>query len=207
MGQRTHKGRLYIVSAPSGTGKTTLCTSLLERVPNLRESVSFTTRKPRAGETQDVDYTFISVEEFKLMLSAGQFIEWAEVFGNYYGTSLKRIEEILASGGDVLLDIDIQGVRQIKAKHTDAVFIFILPPSMEILENRLRGRGKDSEEDILKRLKIAKKEIRECVFYDYVIVNDIFDMALNQLQSVIISNRLRADGLDYQWLEKHFDIH
>ncbi|MBF0466007.1 MAG: guanylate kinase [Nitrospirae bacterium] len=205
--QRNNKGRLYILSAPSGTGKTTLCTSLLDLVPNLKESVSFTTRKPRVGEIQDVDYTFISVEEFKLMLNGGQFIEWAEVFGNYYGTSLKRIEEILSSGGDVLLDIDIQGVRQIKAKHTDAVFIFILPPSMETLEQRLRGRGKDSEEDIIKRLLVAKKEMMECVFYDYIIVNDVLDHALNQLQSIIVSNRLRTDGIDYQWLENHFDIH
>ncbi|MEO5357817.1 MAG: guanylate kinase [Nitrospirae bacterium YQR-1] len=207
MRPKANKGRLYILSAPSGTGKTTLCSSLLSQVAELKESVSFTTRKPRAGEVQDTDYTFTTVDEFKNMLAAGMFIEWAEVFGNYYGTSIKRIDDILSTGCDVLLDIDTQGVRQIKAKHIDAVFIFILPPSLEILEKRLRGRNKDSEEDILRRLRVAREEIKECVFYDYVIVNDVFDLTLSQLKSVIISNRLRADGLDYQWLENNFGIH
>ncbi|MCG6552779.1 MAG: guanylate kinase [Candidatus Magnetominusculus sp. LBB02] len=201
-----NKGRLYIISAPSGTGKTTLCAEMLKNIPNLKESVSFTTRLPRTGERNDVDYTFVSVEAFKQMTDAGDFIEWAEVHGNYYGTSIKRIHEIQQGGGDVLLDIDVHGAKQIKSKHIDAVYIFILPPSIAALQERLNKRNLDDEATIKRRIAKAMDEINDCMFYDYILVNDNLSHAIEGLKSIILSNRLKAECLNAEWFEGRFGI-
>ncbi|MBF0458702.1 MAG: guanylate kinase [Nitrospirae bacterium] len=201
-----NKGRLYILSAPSGTGKTTLCGEILKSIPNLKESISFTTRRPRAGERNDIDYTFVSIEAFQERLHAGEFIEWAEVFGNYYGTSMKRIQEIKDSGSDVLLDIDTHGAKQIRAKHIEATYIFILPPLLETLSKRLAVRNLDDEITISRRLAKARDEIRECVYYDYILVNDDLQQAVDELKSIILSSRLRADCLNANWFETRFGI-
>ncbi|MBF0318827.1 MAG: guanylate kinase [Nitrospirae bacterium] len=199
-----NKGRLYIISAPSGTGKTTLCGEVIKRIPNLKESVSYTTRPPRSGERNDINYTFVDVETFKSMLSADEFIEWAEVHQNYYGTSIKRIKEIQESGSDVLLDIDTHGARQIRAKHIDAIYIFILAPSLETLRTRLDKRKTEDEISINRRLGKARDEIKECLFYDYIVINGDLRQAADDLTAIILSNRLRADCLDADWFEAKF---
>lgn len=206
LNEYVNKGRLYILSAPSGAGKTTLCGEILKTIPSLKESVSFTTRSPRTGEHNNIDYTFVSVDEFKEALAAGEFIEWAEVHGNYYGTSIKRIQEIQADGGDVLLDMDTHGARQIRARHIDATYIFILPPSLEMLRERLYKRNLDDEATITRRLNKAKDEIRECMYYDYIIVNDNLHHAIDGLKSIILSSRLKADCLNADWFESKFGI-
>ncbi|MBF0321294.1 MAG: guanylate kinase [Nitrospirae bacterium] len=201
-----NKGRLYILSAPSGTGKTTICGEILKTVSNLKVSVSFTTRSPRAGERNDIDYTFVSVGEFKERLAAGEFIEWAEVHGNYYGTSIKRIEEIQNEGSDILLDIDTHGAKQIRARHIDAIYIFILPPSLKTLRERLYKRNLDDEKTINRRLDKAKDEISESLYYDYIIVNNNLNEAVGGLKSIILSSRLKADCLNTGWYEAEFGI-
>lgn len=201
-----NKGRLYILSAPSGTGKTTLCCEILKSIPNLKESVSFTTRRPRSGELNDIDYSFVSISQFKEMLNAGEFIEWAEVHGNYYGTSMKRIKEIQEVGSDVLLDIDTHGAKQIRVRHIDATYIFILPPSIETLRERLIKRNLDDETTITRRLAKASDEIRECLFYDFIVVNDNLKQAVDDLKSIILSSRLRADCLNADWFETRFGV-
>jgi guanylate kinase len=190
------KGTLFIVSAPSGTGKTTLCKKLIENIPDLKESVSFTTRSPRAGEVNNVDYTFISSKQFKQKLENSEFIEYAEVFGNYYGTSQKRIEDILSSGCDVLLDIDTQGARQLKERLKNIVTIFILPPSLDVLAQRLKDRNNNTSGDIAIRLEKSKAEIKEFQNYDFLVINDELIKAYRDLESIIISNRLKRDCLD-----------
>src|SRR5262245_56432326 len=161
-------GLLFIVSAPSGTGKTTLVERLVQRVPNLRMSRSYTSRAARAGETDGVDYNFISRDRFEAMIAAGAFLEWADVFGGYYGTSIADTEAALARGEDVVLVIDVQGARQVRSRRHDAVSVFVLPPSLAILEQRLRGRSKDSDEQIARRLTVARREVTEYSTYDYV---------------------------------------
>jgi guanylate kinase len=158
---RQKRGSLFVVSAPSGTGKTTLCQKLREALPDLKFSVSYTTRKPREGEINDVHYTFVDEDEFRLMITDGEFVEWAQVHGNFYGTSKKRIEALMNEGLDVLLDIDVQGGGQIRAHFPDSVLIFVLPPSMDELKKRLSGRMTDSEDVINKRLVNAVDEIKE----------------------------------------------
>lgn len=198
------KGIMFIISAPSGTGKTTLCHKLLNTYSGLNISVSYTTRNPREGEIDGIHYFFVSEKEFNDMINADEFLEWAKVHGNLYGTSKIKINEILAQGFDVLLDIDVQGGRLIKEKITDSVMVFILPPNMKLLEERLRGRMSDSEETILQRIKKAKDEIREYKYYDYVIVNDTLEEAVIQLKSVIIAERLRVSRTDNHWITKNF---
>jgi len=158
--EKKSKGSLFIVSAPSGAGKTTLCRKLVSSLPNLQFSVSYTTRQPRRGEVNDRDYTFINRQDFRLMADKGEFIEWAEVHGALYGTSRKRLEELLESGNDVILDIDTQGAMQIKERYKEGIYIFILPPSLETLKERLKNRMTDSKEEIGKRLGRAIAEIK-----------------------------------------------
>lgn len=201
--RKKSKGSIFIVSAPSGAGKTTLCKKIVNTVDKLRQSVSFTTRKPRKGEVNGVDYSFISRGKFGKMIERGDFVEWAEVHGNLYGTSGERLENILDSGSDVILDIDTQGANQIRKSFSGGIFIFILPPSMGALRQRLENRGSNSKEDTERRLKRAADEIRDYDKYDYVIVNDILKNSLRKLESIIIAERLRNKKIDPNFIRKN----
>ena len=187
------QGTLYIVSAPSGAGKSSLIQAFIKKPQPLYDtsSVSHTTRQPRPGEVHGEHYFFVNHDEFKEMISRDAFLEHAEVFGNYYGTSREAIEQVLATGVDVFLDIDWQGAQQIRQKMPHARSIFILPPSKIELDRRLRGRGQDSEEVIAKRMAQAVAEMSHYAEYDYLIVNDDFDTALTDLKTIIRAERLR----------------
>ena len=188
------KGRLYIVSAPSGAGKTTLCSMLIKKYPAVHYSISYTTRKPRGSEVHGKEYFFVSKDEFKKMKNQNQFLEWAEVHGNYYGTSQKQIEDALNKGTDIILDIDPQGAMQLKDKTgNNATYIFITAPSLEELKNRLVNRGTDKEEHITLRLNNAKKEMEYFKDYDYLIINDATDTAFLQLESIYLAEKLRTN--------------
>ncbi len=192
---KTHmaQGTLYIVSAPSGAGKSSLIQALLKTQPlyDTQVSVSHTTRAARPGEVHGEHYFFIDKAEFQEMIARDAFLEHAEVFGNYYGTSRETIEQVLATGVDIFLDIDWQGAAQIRQRMPQARSIFILPPSKEELDRRLRGRGQDSEEVIARRMALAVAEMSHYAEYDYLIVNDDFDTALNDLKIIIRAERLR----------------
>jgi guanylate kinase len=189
---RATRGQLFIVSAPSGTGKTTLVERLVQCVPGLRMSRSYTSRLARAGEQDGVDYNFITRERFETMVREGQFLEWADVFGNYYGTATADTEAVLARGEDVVLVIDVQGARQVRSRGIETIGIFVLPPSAAALEQRLRGRSKDSEEQIRRRLEVASAEVDEYAQYEYVVVNDDIDAAVDRLQSIVKAERARV---------------
>ena len=186
-------GNLYILSAPSGAGKSSLINALLADLPRneVRLSISHTTRNPRLAEEDGVHYYFTTHAEFEALIENDHFLEWAEVFGNYYGTSLPMIEKSLEQGVDVFLDIDWQGARQIRQKVPNVKTIFILPPSREELKNRLVGRGQDSEETIAKRMAEAKSEMSHYSEFDYVIVNDDFQQALAELKAILTAERLK----------------
>lgn len=183
-------GNLYVVAAPSGAGKTTLVRLLLEREPDVHLSVSSTTRAPRVGEQHGREYNFIDVATFKAMIERQEFLEWAEVHGNFYGTSKKWITEQLAAGSDILLEIDWQGAQQVRASFPEAIGVFILPPSMEVLTERLTGRGTDSADVISRRLAAAQAEMRHVGEFDYVIINDQLAQALDDLRTVVRASRL-----------------
>ena len=183
-------GLLFVVSAASGTGKTSLVKALLDRATNLHVSVSHTTRGQRPGELNGVHYHFIAKEEFQAQIAEGGFIEYAEVFGNYYGTSQAKVKEQLAKGHDVLLEIDWQGAEQVRKLFPESIQIFILPPSQFDLRQRLSNRGTDSVEVIEHRLSCAVTDMQQYVNFDYIIVNDSFDRALHELEAVITANRL-----------------
>lgn len=186
------RGLLFIVSAPSGAGKTTLVEHLVQILPNLRMSRSYTSRPARAGERDGVDYHFVSRDEFQRMVDADAFLEWADVFGNCYGTSAADTERLLAAGQDVVLVIDVQGARQVKDHGVDHTAIFVLPPSFEVLERRLRGRSKDSEEQMQRRLATARAEASSYKAYDYVVVNDQLEPTVVRLQEIIAAERSRT---------------
>lgn len=190
------RGNLFVVSAPSGAGKTTLCQKLTETLSGIRHSTSYTTRKPRLGEINNRDYSFVSEERFKRMAQKGEFAEWAKVHGSLYGTSKKRLEAMLNEPVDVILDIDVKGASKIRNFYRDAVYIFVLPPSINALRLRLKQRMCNSPEEIKLRMITAIKELREYKKYNYVIVNNTFDEALRQLQSIVISERLRTSKID-----------
>ncbi len=185
-------GTLIVISAPSGSGKTSLAHRVLGKVSRVEFSVSHTTRSPRAGEQHGVQYFFVSVEKFEQMIQAGAFLEYAKVHGNYYGTSAEFVRRRLQAGQDVLLDIDVQGARQVKALEPEALSIFILPPSWEILESRLRERDQDSAEVIERRLEVAREEVRHFADYDYLIVNDDLETSARELQSIVLAARCRT---------------
>jgi guanylate kinase len=187
------RGQLFIVSAPSGAGKTTLVERLVEQMPNLRMSRSYTSRESRPGETDGVDYNFVSRERFEAMIAAGDFLEWADVFGNLYGTCASDTERLLADGSDVVLVIDVQGARQVRALRPGATTIFVMPPSYPVLEQRLRGRSKDSEAAILRRLQVAREEVASFVEYDFVVVNDELTAAVDRLRGIVLAERCRLD--------------
>ncbi|WGE85862.1 guanylate kinase [Actinobacillus equuli] len=188
-------GNLYILSAPSGAGKSSLINALLADLPrtDVQLSISHTTRNPRPGEEDGVHYYFTNHAEFEALIEKGHFLEWAEVFGNYYGTSLPMIEKSLAQGIDVFLDIDWQGARQIRQKLPNVKTIFILPPSRAELEKRLFGRGQDSAETIAKRMAEAISEMSHYNEFDYVLVNDDFQTALGELKSILTAERLKLE--------------
>ena len=184
-------GHLYIVAAPSGAGKTTLVRMLLENDPGIRLSISTTTRQPRPGEVDGREYFFVDVPSFLERVNQSEFLEWAEVHGNYYGTSKRWIEAEMQAGRDVLLEIDWQGAQQVRKSFQDAIGIFILPPSMEALKERLSGRGTDSAETIARRIAAAQDEMRHADEFDYVIINDDLQQALENLTSVVGASRLQ----------------
>ena len=187
-----NKGLLILISAPSGAGKTSLVNEIIDRDDLLIKSVSHTTRAKRPGEEESIDYFFTTESEFNQMVSNNDFIEHAEVFGNFYGTSKNYVEENLDSGFDVILEIDWQGARQIQSVKREAVSIFIAPPTKQELENRLRRRGKDSEETISIRMSQATSDMKKAESYNYVVVNDSFETATNQLLTIISAERLRT---------------
>ncbi|KGJ99866.1 MULTISPECIES: guanylate kinase [Pseudoalteromonas] len=184
------RGNLFILSAPSGAGKSSLINALLKKHADMKVSVSHTTRAPRPGENDAEHYHFVSVDEFKALIAKDDFFEWAQVFDNYYGTSKQAIEEQLAAGIDVFLDIDWQGARQVREIMKDVKTIFILPPSKQELEQRLNNRGQDSAEIIAGRMAQAQSETSHYDEYDFVVVNDDFDTALSEIESVVIAQRL-----------------
>jgi guanylate kinase len=189
------RGLLFIVSAPSGTGKTTLVERLVQRIPNLCLSRSYTSRTARPGEQDRVDYNFISRQRFEEMARAGEFLEWADVFGNYYGTCAADTERCLANGQDIVLVIDVQGAKQVRSSGVESIGVFVLPPSAETLEQRLRGRSKDSEVEIGKRLDAACREVGEFASYEYVVVNDELDGAVERLRAIVLAERARVKAM------------
>lgn len=193
MSQPVEKGTLYVISAPSGAGKTSLVAAMLERDPVLCVSVSHTTRPTRDGERDGVNYHFVDHAAFEERIGANDFLEYAEVFGNYYGTSLKWVEDTLSQGRDVILEIDWQGAAQVRRQLPHCVSIFIVPPSQETLHQRLVNRGQDSPEVIAQRLQEAARECSHALGFDYLVVNDRFETALADLLSVVNSQRLRVD--------------
>ena len=195
------QGLLFVVSAPSGAGKTSLCRAITDSLENLTHSISYATRAPRPGEIDGRDYHFVGKERFQQMVEAGDFAEWARVHSNLYGTSRRVLDDMIAKSVDIILDIDTHGARQIKEKYATAVFIFIMPPSLEILEERLRNRKSEHEEEIKKRMLRAREEIRDFALYDYIVVNRDFDRALTELRSIVIAERCRTRVADTSWIE------
>jgi guanylate kinase len=191
---RAH-GLLFIVSAPSGAGKTTLVERLVEEIPHLRMSRSYTSRLAREGEIDGVDYNFVTRSRFEEMVAAGDFLEWATVFGNLYGTCASETETLRGSGYDVVLVIDVQGARQVRARGVEATAIFVMPPSLEVLEQRLRGRSKDSEADIQRRLQVARDEVVAFREYDYLVINDELPAAVDRLRSIVTAERARLQRM------------
>lgn len=189
----TVKGLLIVISGPSGAGKGTLCKALMEKETDLNISVSMTTRAPRNGEIEGLNYFFVNKQYFENMISSNGFLEYAHVYDNYYGTPRDSVEDLLKQGKDVILEIDIQGALKVKDEYSEGVFIFILPPSMEELKNRITKRGSETEESLMKRFKAAYKEINYYSKYNYVVINDIVENAVSKLQSIIIAEKCRVD--------------
>jgi guanylate kinase len=187
------RGILFIVAAPSGAGKSSLVNACLARDPNIRLSISFTSRAPRPGERHAEHYHFVSAQEFEAMVAAGDFFEHARVHGDWKGTARQSVEPQLAAGHDVLLEIDWQGAEQVRAKVQDAVSVFILPPSREALEQRMRHRGQDSEEVIARRLAAARDEMSHYAEFDYVVVNEDFQTAVDEMCAIFTASRLRRE--------------
>ena len=197
-----HPGLLLVLSAPSGAGKTTLAHRLMRELPSTIFSVSVTTRRPRGKEQEGVDYHFVDVATFQQKIERSEFVEWAEVHGHFYGSPQSVVEEARARRGTAIFDIDVQGGQAIKRKHPDAVLVFVLPPSMEELERRLRDRKTDSDETIRRRMLAARSEIeRGIASYDYIIVNDDIERAFQELRSVVVAERCRRGRVDLSMMK------
>jgi guanylate kinase len=193
MSNSARRGRLFVVSAPSGAGKTTVVERLIQLMPDLRMSRSYTSRPARLGEEDGVDYNFVSRDRFEAMIAGDQFLEWANVFGNLYGTSVVDTERALAAGTDLVLVIDVQGARQVRRHGRTAASVFLLPPSFGVLEARLRGRSRDPEQQIVRRLETARQEVSAVSEYDYVVVNDEVDACVERLRAIIAAERAKPD--------------
>ena len=198
------QGLLFIVSAPSGAGKTSLCKGIIKQVPNLAYSVSFTTRPPRPGEIHGQDYFFVDVPTFQAHIDKNDFIEWSEVHGNLYGTSRELLMSQTERGMDVLLDIDSQGAMTLKKKHGEGVYIYILPPSFDVLRQRLMERKSDAPEEITRRLQRAREEIWSYRQYYYLVVNREYGDAIKELEAVILAERIKSRRIDLAWIEEAF---
>lgn len=190
---KSRKGLLFVISAPSGAGKTSICRAILTLLPKLRQSISYTTRAMRSGEQEGRDYHFVTQETFEKMVAAGEFAEWAEVHGNCYGTARKTLTAASEAGADVLLDIDFQGAAQLRKSGLDGVFVFVMPPNMEELLSRLESRNTDDEETIARRMTNAIVEIAESVKFDYIVVNDVLEQAVEKVRAIMIAETLRTD--------------
>jgi guanylate kinase len=190
------KGVLIVISGPSGAGKGTICKALLENDKDLFLSISATTRDPRQGEAEGINYYYLTRDEFKEKIQKGDFLEWAEVYGNFYGTPKSKVEDMLNSGKNVILEIDIQGALRVKENSKDGVFIFILPPSMEELKNRITNRGTETPEALVERFNSAYKEINYISKYNYGVVNDTVDEAVKKVQNIILAEQCRVDRLN-----------
>jgi guanylate kinase len=191
----SRRGLLFVVSAPSGTGKTTVVERLVQVVPDLSLSRSYTSRAMRAGERHGVDYNFVTRSRFEAMIADAAFLEWADVFGNFYGTCAEDAERELAAGRDLVLVIDVQGARQVRRLRPDLIGVFVLPPSFEVLEQRLRGRSKDAEDAIRRRLRTAREEVAAVDEYEYVIVNDELDACVDRLRAIVFAERARRPAM------------
>jgi guanylate kinase len=200
------RGLLFVVSAPSGTGKTTVVERLVHVLPDLALSRSYTSRTARPGETDCVDYNFVSRARFEEMVAADAFLEWADVFGNFYGTCAMDAERDLSQGRDLVLVIDVQGARQVRQRCRDIVGVFVMPPSFAVLEQRLRGRSKDTEEAMQRRLQTARAEVAAFTEYEYVIVNDALEACVDRLRSIVIAERtrLRSARAEAEWIVNTF---
>lgn len=198
------RGSLFVVSAPSGAGKTTLCKQLVSHISGLKHSTSYTTRVPRSGEIHGREYFFVDDRYFQDLVERNEFVEWAQVYGHRYGTPRTAMVDMMERGIDVLLEIDVQGARQIKKTFDDAVFVYILPPSIEALRVRLEQRGSDSAEEIQRRLRMVREEMWSYREYDYVVKNDDMKQALVSLESIVLAERSKTKRLDSQWLEENF---
>ncbi len=198
------RGILFIISAPSGTGKTTLCKQLATNLDGLWHSISYTTRKARPGERHGREYYFVEEDIFRDMIGRNEFVEWAQVYGHLYGTPLKSLSEKIAQGIDVLLEIDVQGAMQVKKRFEDSVPIFILPPSMTVLRSRLQTRASDSPEEIQRRLHKVKEEVWSYREYAYIVLNQDLSQSLGDLESIFRSERLKTKRLNMTWLENNF---
>jgi guanylate kinase len=201
-------GLLFIVSAPSGTGKTTLVEKLVKVTDRLRMSRSYTSRPPRKDEVDGVDYNFVSRSRFEEMAGAGEFLEWADVFGNLYGTHAGDTEKCKETGEDVVLVIDVQGARNVRKRGVPHVGIFVLPPSYQVLEKRLRGRSKDSDEAVRRRLQVAREEVSAFEEYDYIVINDELDRCVERMKGIVLAERSKLACMRPKAREilKTFDI-
>ena len=200
------RGALFVISAPSGAGKTTLCKQLMASLPGIWHSVSCTTRKPRVGEEDGREYYFVGESMFHDMIARHEFLEHAHVYGQWYGTPRKALMDRVEQGVDVLLEIDVQGALQIKKQFADAVYIFILPPSVDVLRERLQGRASDSSEEIERRLQAVMEEVRTFHEYHYIVRNDEIGQSLRELQSIFVAERLKTKRLNRSWVEHHFPL-
>jgi len=198
------RGILFIISAPSGTGKTTLCKQLASNIPGLWHSISYTTRKPRPGEEHGREYFFADEATFQAMIDRHEFVEWARVYGHLYGTPRKTLTDKIDQGIDVLLEIDVQGALQVKKKFDDAVSVFILPPSMTILRQRLLARASDSSDEIQRRLQKVKEEVWSYREYAYIVKNDDLTHSLRDLENIFLGERRRIKNINMAWIENNF---